>query len=283
MQSGAGRSSFNYAVFTFGVDDAGAVNIPIGVALWSSERRSVAVRLVQPNEHLMRFHVQEHYPFVDVVREKIAQWMQKGRLPYAEQACEPHDTAWWSHARQLLIHRIRLSEPRPVDCADPEQELEPLYEAIVSPYRGAKESRARVDGEIRKCLDGLANKFRSRQELAGYGGRRVRVMQSFDGPTGTVVIEGVNLASPQAEIQSDAVVSRLLRLRAGTKKRLEVLVGYLASPEGLNGEKVLVDWIEHETQAKTFDLVKQRQQLQHAAGDLVAQASLALSHQVPDE
>jgi hypothetical protein len=277
MQPAAATSSFSYAVFTFAVDDAGAVNVPVGVALWSSQQRWAKIRLVATDEHLQRFNAEEHYPYVALVRDKIHQWIQSGSVPYGPAALAPYETQWWKQAREVLVHRLRLSEPRPIDCIDPEQEIEPLYEAVVSPHRAAREQQARVDGEIGRCLDDLAKKFKPKRELAGYGGRSVRVLRSFDGPVSTVVIEGVNLATNQAEQQSDAVVSKLLRLQEGTSKRLEVIVGYLTSPGGLNGEGVLVEWIQHKTGAKAFDLLRERQQFRQEAGNLVASAACPIS------
>jgi hypothetical protein len=53
---------------------------------------------------------------------------------------------------------------------------------------------------------------------------------------------------------------------------------YLLSPEGLNGEKVLVDWIQEKTGAKTFDLLKEQRQLGVEAGNLAARVALPASH-----
>ncbi len=273
MQPAVAGSYFDYAVFTFAVDDSGAINIPIGVALWSTQMQWAKVRLVDPDEKLERFRGSDNYSFVALMREKLGQWMQTGHLPYAEGSLKPHESEWWRQVRNILVHRIRLSEPRPVDCSDPDSELEPLYESIVSPYRAAREQRSRVDGEITRCLTELSGKFKKGDEFPGYGGRKVRVLRSFKGPQTSVVIEGVNLATSHAEKESDSVVSRLLRLLEA-ENRVELLLGYLSSPGGLNGEKVLVEWIKHRTGARTFDLQREREQFRREAGDLVAQASM---------
>ena len=52
--------------------------------------------------------------------------------------------------------------------------------------------------------------------------------------------------------------------------RTEILVGYLASPEGLNGESVLVEWISRQTEAKVFDLVKERADFRQTAERMLA-------------
>src|SRR5262249_18603521 len=134
MTSRAAISS-SYAIFSFVLDPARGTTIPIGVALWSLERRWVKVRLVEEKEQLTGFKKVEHFPLVRLVRDKVASWVATGQLPYAEGRHPPFADEWWRHVKELLIHRVRLSEPRPIDCRDPEQELEPLYEAVVAPHR----------------------------------------------------------------------------------------------------------------------------------------------------
>jgi hypothetical protein len=272
MTSRAAISS-SYAIFSFVLDPPRGTTIPIGVALWSPERRWVTVRLPEEGEQLTGFNRADHYPFVRLVREKVESWVANGVLPYAEGPLAPFEDRWWRHAKELLIHRVQLSEPRPIDCRDPEQELEPLYEAVVAPHRPAKERRTRIEGEITKCLKHLADRFKTRQRIPGFKGRDVPVLRAFHGERGWVVIEGINLATNEAEVQADATASRLMRLRAGSGQPCEVMIGYLASPEGLNGESVLVDWLQERTRARTFDLLKDRQEFLATADELVTNAT----------
>ena len=74
------------------------------------------------------------------------------------------------------------------------------------------------------------------------------------------------MAASQAEVQADATASKLLRLRSGLDQDIRILVGYLSPPEGLNGESVLIEWLEQKTGAHTFDLMKQRADF-HATAD----------------
>jgi hypothetical protein len=76
----------------------------------------------------------------------------------------------------------------------------------------------------------------------------------------------------QAELQSDALTSKLERLCVGLGDACVILIGYIGSPEGLNGESVLVEWLRERTGAKTLDLVKDRVQFHAAAGKSVAYA-----------
>jgi hypothetical protein len=265
-------SSSSYAIFSFVLDPARETTIPVGVALWSPERRWVQVRLMGEKEKLTGFKKAEHFPFVQLVREKVQHWIDTGVLPYAEGPLAPFEDRWWRHVKDLLIHRVRLSDPRPIDCRDPDQELEPLYEAVVAPHRPAREQRSRIDGEIGRCLGPLAKRFQVRAGLPGFGGRDVKVLRAYRGRQAWIVIEGVNLATDQADAESDTAVGKLRRLREGVRGRCELLIGYLAPPDGLNGNGVLLEWIRNQTQARTFDLARERSAFFHTADQLVAQA-----------
>jgi len=136
MTSKAAISS-SYAIFSFALDPARGTTIPIGIAMWCPEFRWVKIRLLEETEQLTGFNKAEHYPFVRLAREKVAGWLATGSLPYAGGSIPAFEDRWWRHVKELLIHRVRLTEPRPIDCRDPDQELEPLYEAVVAPNRPA--------------------------------------------------------------------------------------------------------------------------------------------------
>ncbi len=265
--------SFSYAIFTLSIGDARNRVVPVGVALWSPQRRWVQVKFVEEREKLSGFKQSDHYPFVRLVRDKVRHWIRTGKLPHTAERFPPFDDRWWEHARNLLIHNVLLSEPRPIDCINPEEELDPLFESIVAAYRPARVSRSRIDGQIKKCLNGLGDSFKSRQSVPGFGGRPVPVLRVYKGRDAWIVIEGVNLASNQAESQSDATASKLMRIRASLKGRCRFIIGYIASPDGLNGDRVLVEWLRSTTDAQTFDLMKQREAFRHKAQELVAKAS----------
>jgi hypothetical protein len=265
--------SFSYAVFSYVVDEPRGRSLPVGVVLWSPQRRWVRLRLVGEDEKLKGLDPYKDLPIARLVHGQMQRWIETGRLPHAAEPMAPYEDRWWRHARELLVHRVRLSEPRPIDCRDPDQELEPLYEAVVAPHRPPREQRTRIDGEITKCLRHLADQFKARQRVPGFKGREVQVLRGFHGPRGWVIIEGINLATTQAELLADATASKLMRVREGVERDCDVMIGYLASPEGLNGESVLVDWLRERTRAKTFDLIKDRKEFLTTADELVAKAS----------
>lgn len=262
--------SSSYAVFSYTIDPARGTEVPIGIALWSKEHRYADVRLIEGDERLNSFRHRDH-PYVDLVKEKVASWMSQGSLPYYDGHVEPWDNRWWAHVKDLLVHRTRLSEPRPIDLTSPERDLELLYESIVAPHRPEQERAVRVDGEITRCLNDLAGKFISRRAVLGYGDRPVTVTRAYEGRCATVVIEGVNLAA-DPDASSDLAAGKLLRIRDGHPRPCQMIVGYLTSPGGLNGEKVLVDFLCMRTGARAFDLMKERSEFYRQADESVAEA-----------
>lgn len=272
MTTSVERISFKYAVFTLITDDAGAIAVPVGVALWSTQLSWYQFEVVSENDRLLHLNHNEHLLFIRHVEDQLKHWAASGNLPYAPQPMKPSQDEWWQHVHEILIHRVRLSEPRAIDCTDPSEEFGPLFESIVGPFRARRESRTRLAGQIQNCLGGLARCFQARQPLSGYGGRDVRVLRAHKGRFGFVVIEGVNLAAGQAETLSDALVSKLLRVKTANPSNCEFVVAYVTSPDGLNGEAVLVDWIKEKTGAQVFDLQRERDKLRQAATRLVWKA-----------
>lgn len=256
------RSS-SYSVLTFVTDELRGTTLPVGIALWSSQPESVRVRLTSDKENVKGIK-KEWLPYVELLSSQLKEWIQERQLPYAHGNLKPNSDEWWRHLRNLLVHRIRVSDPKAIDCRNAEEEVELLYEAVVQPERAEKERRETVDRVISKSLGSLARRF-TKGTLPGFEGRPVPVKRFVDDDQKVVILEGVNLASANAEDDTDALVSRLQRIKesngpADLRKQMITLVGYLSSPNGLNGEAALVDWIEKKGEAQTFDLVREREQ-----------------------
>jgi SNF2 family DNA or RNA helicase len=134
VTSGA-TSSCKYAVFSFLTDPPRETSIPVGVAVWSPEQRFARVRFLNTEERVEGLDAGQHLPFVRLVQEQVERWLDAGRLPHGGGGV-PIEDAWWQYLRTLLIHRVRLSEPRALRCGDPEQEVEALYQREVHASRG---------------------------------------------------------------------------------------------------------------------------------------------------
>jgi Protein of unknown function (DUF3037) len=252
--------SFSYSILTYVVDELTQTSVPVGVVLWAEATKETRIRIAESNERIKGLKPSS-LPFLQLAKGKIEGWLsQPNRLSYAPAGLIGGSDAWWRHVSKLLVHSIRLSEPRAIDCIDPDKEVELLYEAVVGPVRKRGERHERIDWELVRTLGPLANRL-DKGEVVGFKGHPVSVKRFKEDSNHILVIEGVNLATSAAEQDADALVSRLLRIQerdGKTKsKKVMTLVGYLTSPNGLNGEAFLVEWIREKAQAQTFDLLRQ--------------------------
>jgi len=269
-------STFSYAVFRYMKDTKREIAVPIGVALWSEDAKWVGFRVVSSDQRVSRISRKGDFPFINVFAQKLDSWLVSNHLPYQDQTVTPTSDAWWRHLQKLLIHKTRLSDPHPIDCLDPEKEIESLFREIVSPEE--TEDRARIDHLITQCLGTKLSKTLRRGEVKGYAGKPVEVMRCFLGREATVVIEGVNLALEDAAVAADALVGKLQRVRANGSiqpspdHRVIAIVGYVASDNGLNGEAFLKDWIEKAGDATALDVHREGAELRAETENAMTEA-----------
>ncbi len=269
-------SSFSYSVFRYVKDSRRDISVPIGVALWSQEARWVKVRFVLPQEKVARVSKTADFPYINLVSKRVMNWLKDESLPYLERPEEPSSDTWWRHLQKVLVHKVRVSEPRSIDCRNPEEEIETLFKEIVGGVPA--ESNERVDNLISRCLGDLSHRLR-RGELTGFAGKPVRVMQFYSGKAATVVVEGVNLTTERAADDADALVGRLQRAASNPsvqnvqENRLLSIVGYLATEHGLNGEAYLKEWIEAKANAQAFDVEREADKLREATQIALTSAS----------
>ena len=263
------RSS-SYCVFSLITDEMRGTSIPVGVALWTRDRGQAWIKLAREDDRIQGLDKISYF-YIAQVQKQLNQWIESGELPYGDRSQSRESDEWWHHLAGLLVHKIRMSELRPIDCQNPADELEPLYEAVVGPRRRTKERSARIDGVLSTALGKLSREL-DKGEVAGYRGRPVPVRHFKSAPDRLLIVEAVNLASVNAETDADALVSKLLRVRAAKDRSASVItcVGYLASPNGLNGEAALVDWIKEKADAQTFDLLNEQDKFKSAVGSELA-------------
>jgi hypothetical protein len=95
-----------YAEFQFRKDGA-VPGIRIGVVQWDPDLREYLWRFEEEPEGL----TEQELTLVRLVKGKVALWAADEKLPYApEEAMKPWEDRWWAHVRDLLIHRVRLSD-----------------------------------------------------------------------------------------------------------------------------------------------------------------------------
>ena len=268
--------SFSYAVFRYVKDSTRGVSIPVGVALWSADAKFVRFKLAEEGDRASQISKTEDLPYIGLVERKLRNWIEERTLPYQARPMGPESDDWWRHVQNLLIHRVRISEPLPIDCRDPESELEPLFTSLV---RQERSKNRRIDSILGNALGSMIAKRFHRGPVDGFAGRPVQVMRVFKGATQDVVLDAVNLAANDAPRQADEIVGKLQRARlnghgmTAKPRRLTAFVGYVSTPNGLNGEAYLKDWIENAGQARAFDLRMEQTELRSTVQKALDEAS----------
>lgn len=258
-------STYSCATLRFLIDADRDVTIPAGVILWNNDGSWHQFRLPFEDEQVPDLPAKAG-AYLSVVKSQIEGWIRSGHLPYEAQSLKPLSHEWWEHVQKLLQHSVRLDAIRLLDVIDPEEEIETLFEAVVHPRVSRRQKAERIDRAVTGALGTLSRFFTSRAKVTGFGGRKVKVLRHAANQQRMVIVEAINLASRDAELDADALFGRLSRIRAAqSQQEVRFVLGYLASPGGLNGEKALKEFIETEIEAPMFDLDRQKDEFQEAA------------------
>ncbi|MBI3910935.1 MAG: DUF3037 domain-containing protein [Armatimonadetes bacterium] len=271
-------STYSCATLRCLVDPTRGITVPVGVVLWSRADRHPRFRLPSEGERIEDVPIQTVMPYLRAAQTQIEAWLRRGQLPYQTEPLESLSDRWWEHVRGLMQFTVQIDPPRPVDCVRPDEEMETLFEALVQPVKTARERAQRIDGAVKAALGRqYVTRFKRQQRAPGFRGRPVSVLRMAEGRNAVVVVEAVNLALKTAERDSDTLASRLRRIQENsTKRKVRLVLGYLASPGGLNGEGVLKDWIEHVTNTPMYDLTRQSAEFRRTAAEALAEAEDSL-------
>jgi hypothetical protein len=212
-------------------------------------------------------------PSIELALSKIDTWLRAGGLPYAHESPRALSEGWWEQVRKLMQFRVRIGPVRPIDCSRPDEELEGLYEAIVKPKVRPAARTARVDGAVTKALDRLAPRMASGHTVRGYRDRPISVLRYASDADKAVVIEAVNLAASTAETDAYALSSKLRSIQE-SNENVSLIVGYLASPGGLNGEASLKEWLEHDAHVQAYDLGRETSAFHDSVRQMLSELQL---------
>ena len=275
-------SYFRYSTIRFVSDSLREITIPVGVMIWNTENHEFIIRLPKNGERVDNVSFGEAAPYLKAAEAQILKWINVKELPYQSNTMDLLSEEWWNHLRKLMGFRVRFDEAKPINCFMPNDEVDALFEATVKPKLPYKKRLQRVDFAISHALGKqLSSRLTPHYKVAGYRGREVAVSKAFSVNNRLLVIDGVNLAAATAEEDADALTSKLLRIKESKNSSgITFAIGYIASPNGLNGEGVLKDWIEYKTESKLYDLTRQSGEfavvVENSLSSLAKQNELAL-------
>ena len=182
---------------------------------------------------------------------------------------EPTSAPFWKAVSEVLSTAVRLDPPKAMDPMDePEAEIEWLFEAVVQPTQPQERRVRRIDSAINDALGELADLIPSRPRVSAFGGTKEQVRRGVETERGVLLVDGVNLAAATARKEADAFVSRFMRISDAYGNRpVHIIVGYASSPDGLNGEAHMRDWIREKLTDQVFDVIAQKAEFKKAAAD----------------
>ncbi len=276
MSSTSEKIKHGYSTIRAVLDDLRGRTVVIGVVAWDAEAHWYRIRTLGQRERIPGVN-SELRNFSQISVEQLNSWAEKGTVPYAKGDFQPWDSSFWIAASRVMTTAIRLDAPRSMDpLKEPETEVDLLFEALAQPLLSPDSKQKRIDGVITNALGDATKLLRRSVDLPAFHGASETVMRANVGINGSVVVEGVNLASANARKDADALVSRLLRImEASAAGQVRVVIGYVASPGGLNGETHMRDWIMAKVTDKVFDVVAESHRFKSAAIDELREAGLS--------
>lgn len=205
-----------------------------------------------------------------ITRDQILRWADARRVPYEPGSVRPESARFWKAVSEILTTGVRFDSPRAMDpMAEPDAEIEALFDAVVQPAQTQQSQAQRIDSAITRALGKIADRIPANPSVSAFGGTTERVRQGLETDQGVLLLDGVNLAAATARKEADALVSRLMRIHtAHPGRRVRTIVGYASSPGGLNGEAHMRDWIREQVADQVFDVNVEQAELRKAAEDV---------------
>ena len=269
MYSKSGRQIGNgYSVIRVSLEDHRDHTVPVGVVAWQTSNPWYGWRWVEQDEKV-RGVDRTSRKLMSIARDQIRRWAKARKVPYEPEPAEPTTDRFWRAVSEIFTTGVRLDLPKAMDPMDePDAEIEALFEAVVQPTQPQERQAQRIDSAINRALGQLASRIPPRPEMAAFGGAKEQVRRGLATDRGVLLVDGVNLAASKARKEADALVSRLLRIRAAYPSRpVRMIVGYASSPGGLNGEAHMCEWIRDRLTDQVFDVITQTAEFQEAAAE----------------
>jgi len=269
-----------FVILRLVTDALRGTSVPVGAIAWDRGKEWYGLRLLGQAEGL-REVTQDRRQLLNLTRSKLEHWAETRAVPYAPGTIEPWTSAFWESARRVLTTGIRLDTPKAMDPLHSEEELDLLFDAVVQPIEAPSRTRRRMEGVLKRALGkDLTKHTKARLELAAFHQAREVVTRGAKASAGILAIEAVHLAGKNARRDADALVSKLMRIRSETPEALvfRPIIGYTASPGGLNGETHMKEWMREKITPDVFDLLKDdrafREQTRKALADIAGEPTL---------
>ena len=255
-----------YSVIRVSLDDHRDHTVPVGVVAWQTTNPWYGWRWLEHDEKVRGVDPATRR-LMRITKDQIHRWAKARRVPYEPEPVEPTSDRFWKAVSEILSTSVRLDLPKAMDPMDePDTGIEALFEAVVQPAQTRQRRTERIDSAMKRALGEWADRIPPRQSVSAFGGATEQIQRGLETERGVLLVEGVNLATPKARKEADALVSRFLRIQAAYPTgSVRMIVGYSSSPGGLNGEAHMCEWIREKVTGDVYDVAGEHAELQRAA------------------
>lgn len=257
------QTQSGYSVIRAVDSRSGARAEPVGVVAWDGSKRWYRIRVLARNEATSAAS-KARANLARLVERDLHAWAQARRVPYAPDESAPWTSEFWESVSRIMRSAIQLDSPRVLqNLTDEEEQFELLFEAVAKP-KPSQERTSRAFEKLNAALGrDLRNRYRS-TEVDAFHGRREKLARAILYQGQLIALEAIHLASQDARKSADAMVSRLRRIKV-SQTDATIIVGYLESPNGLNGESDMLEWIRDQVTDQTYSLITQGDELRRAS------------------
>lgn len=265
-----------FAVVRLMLDAQGIRTVPVGVVAWDADNKWYQVRVLEDDERVTG--IAPHFRvLLSTAFRNMNRWGDRQSVGGVGEQLNPSEGTFWDIARERMVSAVRLDPAKALEpTPHPDMGIDTLFEAIVQPTRKLSAQRKRIDGAISEALGSLGKELHGRFEVRAFKGVRESVLRAALGDDGMVIVEGVNLAASTARRDADALVSKLLRIKAGGHTKTKFIIGYLASPGGLNGERHMKEWMQEQVSDDVYDLNTERKRFREKTRAVIDQGGKTL-------
>ena len=257
-----------YSVVRVCLDDHHDRTVPVAVVAWDTTEEWHGSRWLARDERVGGVDATAR-TLMQITQDQIRGWADARKVPYEPDPVRPVSARFWRAVSEILTTGVLFDPPKAMrQMADRDTEMETLFEALVRPKQPRRAKGPRIDSAITGALGELARRIPANPSVSAFGGTTERIRRGLETDQGVLLLDGVNLAASTARKEADALVSRLMRIKAAyPDTTVRTIVGYASSPGGLNGEAHMRDWIREKVADEVFDVIAERAELRQAAQD----------------
>ena len=124
-----------YSIVRVSLNNHGDRTVAVGVVAWDQPKGWYGQRWLDGDEEVRGVDAVTRR-LMRITRDQIERWARARSVPYEPAPSQPTSTRFWKAVSDILSTAVRLDPPKAMaPMADPDGELEGLFEVVVRPGR----------------------------------------------------------------------------------------------------------------------------------------------------